>query len=1108
MSVQDDREAELFNAARKLMDPDRRSAYVIEHARGDGLLVARVNELLDANDEAAGFLSVPGPSPSSAEELDLERLVGQSIGQYKLTRPLGKGGMGVVFLAEQRDPMCRTVALKLIRPGMGSADFSHRFAVERQALALMNHPYIARALDAGTTLAGQPYFVMEYVEGTPITEFCDQRKMTIEERLRIFQLTCEAVMHAHQKGVIHRDLKPTNILVSGDNGRAVPKIIDFGIAKALGEQVAAHGVTTVGQLLGTLEYMSPEQVRRDHSGVDTRSDVYGLGVLLYQLLTGNTPFESSRLRQVSIAEAQRIICEEEPPRPSQVLIGVKTAKSLAPDHGMPQPLRQRPSLELDWIVMKAIEKEPSRRYNTVSDLAADIDRFLSHEPVSAGPPSTLYRLGKAVRRHHKSLAAAILIAAAMFAGTAVAAWNAVKATRALQFAAQESARAKSSEEKLRHTLYASDMRMATLAWQRNDVRRMTDLLARNIPGSGQKDFRGFEWWFLMQHTAAHPEATFRVQVPLYTARLSPSTDRIAIAGAAGTIWLLDSNSLQEKMELDTAHIEVNGLDFAPDGTTLLSCGDDGTVCHWDVSTGHRLAMIRAHKRAAYNVLFGPEANTCISSGRDNNIRIWNVTSGLPIHELRRHSDDIQSMVLTPHGLLIAGSDDRTVSLWDPEHRQQLSEFTDVPASRVQAVACSKHDALVATGHNDGLLTIRRTDSNALIAQQDLREVIHSVAFSPGSDKDESTIVAVGDRAGCVHLLPSGYSTAPSGLIASDDSVQRGRHWVAHRGRVYALAFTPDGRRLFTAGEDGLLNMWNIHTHPQVRKLAKQVNEFVEIGVNTFLCVGRSVPEAFADGGDSVVTLREPHTARRVRYATSARRAFNVAWDERSIWVSDVEGGDPECVVSVDSKKLIGKLAVTPDAELLAYETYPASRTGKGSLHIRKRRGEQVIPLDRGAGDILLTRDGHLLVSEQQDVGVFDVASAVRRHSIARSREGITCLTLSPDELHLATAHGDKSLHVWNWKTGEELWSEVANTGPVQLVAFSPDGETLATTGKDAVLRLWRWKLGLLVFEYPIDSSSVSQLAFSHDGGRILLLTDGVVASYEAKPTAPLTSAIQ
>jgi serine/threonine protein kinase len=344
----------------------------------------------------------------AARELDP---VGAMIGPYKLLQQIGEGGMGAVWLAEQSQPVSRKVALKIIKPGTDRRQVLARFEAERQALALMEHPNIAKVLDGGTTPDGRPYFVMELVKGEPITKYCDEHRLTPRQRLELFVPVCQAIQHAHQKGIIHRDIKPSNVLIAPYDGTPVVKVIDFGVAKATGQRLTERTLfTEFGAVVGTLEYMSPEQAELNNNDIDTRSDIYSLGVLLYELLTGTTPLNRKSLKQAALVEMLRKIREEEPPKPSTRLSSTEELPNIAANRGLePKKLSGLVRGELDWIVMKALEKDRNRRYETASGFAMDVQRYLADEPVLACPPSAGYRLRKFIRRNKGGLAVAGII---------------------------------------------------------------------------------------------------------------------------------------------------------------------------------------------------------------------------------------------------------------------------------------------------------------------------------------------------------------------------------------------------------------------------------------------------------------------------------------------------------------------------------------------------------------------------------------------------------------------------------------------------------------------------------------------------------------------------
>lgn len=413
---------DIFAAAIDIASREERNRFVESACGENHEMKLRVQRLLASHDRAEGFLESAAPglaglSQQMAVQRSFDVSPGSTIGAYRIVKQIGEGGIGTVFLAEQSEPVRRSVALKVIKLGMDTQQVIQRFEAERQALALMNHPNIARVFDAGTTAIGRPYFVMELVEGVPISDYCDSNQLDIKARLALFVQVCQAVHHAHQKGLIHRDIKPGNVLVSTVDDQPVAKVIDFGIAKATGAQARDKTLFTQDkQLIGTIEYMSPEQAEGSLD-IDIRTDVYSLGVVLYELLTGRTPFEGSDLRSKAYGEMQRIIRETEPQKPSTRLSKLDTLAELARQRGInPRELNSAIKGELDWIVMKCIEKDRGRRYESAAALAADVHHYLSNEPVSAAAPSRMYRARKFVRRHRGPVIASVAVLLALIGG--------------------------------------------------------------------------------------------------------------------------------------------------------------------------------------------------------------------------------------------------------------------------------------------------------------------------------------------------------------------------------------------------------------------------------------------------------------------------------------------------------------------------------------------------------------------------------------------------------------------------------------------------------------------------------------------------------------------
>jgi serine/threonine protein kinase len=540
-------ELDIFTAALELTDSVARLRFLDEACLGHPQLRSRIEALLRNASDASGYLESPLPGMRATIDQPIaSECFGAQIGPYKLLQQIGEGGMGVVYVAEQTEPIARRVALKIIKPGMDTLQVIARFEAERQALALMDHVNIARVLDAGTTPAGRPYFVMELVNGVPITKYCDDNRLTPRQRLGLFVPVCQAIQHAHQKGIIHRDIKPTNVMVTLYDGQPVPKVIDFGVAKATEQRLTEQTLFTQhGTLVGTLEYMSPEQAEMSALGVDTRSDIYSLGVLLYELLTGGTPLSRKRVREAAFGEVLRLIREEEPQKPSTRLSesGEHLASISAQRHTEPAKLTKLVRGELDWIVMKCLEKDRNLRYETANAFAADVQRYLNDEPVQACPPSLKYRLRKFMRRNRGAVTAGLALATLLVLGTVGTsiglAW-ALRAERTASVAARAEIQAKN---KLKQTLDDERVdayyRRIALAYRELSADNLG--LALKLLDECPRDLRRWEWHFLVRLCRVE-QVVLRNGTGVTSLAFSADGERIASADLAGTLKVWNSRT--------------------------------------------------------------------------------------------------------------------------------------------------------------------------------------------------------------------------------------------------------------------------------------------------------------------------------------------------------------------------------------------------------------------------------------------------------------------------------------------------------------------------------------------------------------------------------------
>src|SRR5438067_133024 len=527
----------LFLEALDCKGADEMIRFLEQACGSDAAVRLRVEELMRAHRDAGAFLGGVEKQEVTCDQPIAER-PGTVIGPYKLLQQIGEGGFGTVFMAEQTRPVQRKVALKVIKAGMDSKQIIARFEAERQALAMMDHVNIARVLDAGTipgepgcVSAGRPYFVMELVHGTPITKYCDDNRLTPRQRLELFGPVCNAIQHAHQKGIIHRDIKPSNVMITLYDGKPVPKVIDFGVAKATEQKLTEQTLfTQYGTMVGTLEYMSPEQAAMSALGADTRSDIYSLGVLLYELLTGSTPLTHKRVKEAAYGEILRLIKEEEPPKPSTRLrdAGEALASISAQRNTEPAKLTKLVRGELDWIVMKCLEKDRNRRYETASSIAADVQRYLHDEPVQACPPSAGYRLRKFARRNRGPVAAGLALATLLVLGTVGTsiglAW-ALRAERTALLAADAQAQAKGDlKQILDNERVDAYYRRIALAYSELSVNNLGGAL--KLLGECPEELREWEWRYLMRLCRVEP-VVIRDQTGVYSIAFSPDGERLA-----------------------------------------------------------------------------------------------------------------------------------------------------------------------------------------------------------------------------------------------------------------------------------------------------------------------------------------------------------------------------------------------------------------------------------------------------------------------------------------------------------------------------------------------------------------------------------------------------
>jgi WD40 repeat protein/serine/threonine protein kinase len=1128
---------QILFAALEKRGPER-AAYLDKACGQDVELRQQVERLLAAHPRAAGFMEAPAPGlGATVDDPPLGERPGTVIGPYKLLEQIGAGGMGLVFVAEQQQPVRRRVALKIIKPGMDSQQVIARFEAERQALALMDHQNIAKVLDAGTTPTGRPYFVMELVHGIPITTYCDANQLTPRQRLELFIPVCLAIQHAHQKGIIHRDIKPTNVLVTMYDDKPVPKVIDFGVAKAIEQRLTEKTVyTQFGTLVGTFEYMSPEQAEMNALGVDTRSDIYSLGVLLYELLTGTTPLEQARLKEAAYGEIVRLIKEEEPPRPSVRLSTsgalVKVAAARKTD---PAKLSRLVRGELDWVVMKCLEKQRTRRYDSAGGLARDVERYLKDEPIEARPPSARYRFEKFARRNKVVLVTAALVAVALVLGTVVSAWQAIRATAAEWQARRNEEEAQDQKREadqakeeavnqrdelqalnatLRRARYIADMNLAHHAWAENNLIRTRQLLELHRPRPGEADPRGFEWHYLrrlfnrelqvMQASIGMVTAIAFTSdgKQLVSCGMNPSRRVMVLETVPRVMKLWDvATGRQLPLNLDGPTDQAESLAISPDGTRLVAaCGYQG-IRLWDLASGRQSTLQRHGNEREMYAGFSPDGKRLVTISLDEEtselncavMRLWDLAGSRVLTTIDK---------LPPISVLRAefSSDGKLLAIADRWH-SSVRVF-DATTGRA-AFSCSYRDgkARYAVFSPDGKrlaacgergIQIWDVSTHEMAATwQIASNVGEYLAYSP-----DGKLLAVGSREGPVELWETGTG-------------QKIHTFNGHAGITRMIAFSPDGTRMASAGSDGTVRVWDPNGRRETIRLS---------GVTSNLASVRLGPDAkavlaVAPGG---VRLGDAATGEPRGGAipvepgtkghdwTADGRRLLLFDSEKSVKLCDVTSGKVVGGLPIDAERS-GPLAVSPDGKWYAHAA------AGGVIKVRDlatgAESRTIHGLEDRLHFLVFSPDGARLLAVDNTGAMKIWDSATGRQTAAARLTNVywvTSIRFSSDGKRVAIVGGQAqslgAVRVLDAQSGRQLLALEGHADIVMDADFSPDGQRLATCGMDRTIRLWDLTAGQEILILRGHTLSVSSVRFVADGRRLISASaDGTVRTWDATP---------
>lgn len=989
--------------------------------------------------------------------------IGSVIGSYKLLEPIGEGGMGLVYLAQQIEHVDRKVAVKVIKPGMDSRQVLARFEAERQALAMMEHSNIAKFLDVGTTETGLPFFVMELVRGIPITRYCDQSGMDLRDRLRLFQSACDAIQHAHNKGIIHRDIKPTNILVTEHDGTPVVKVIDFGVAKALTQNLTDKTLFTgMFQIIGTPLYMSPEQASLSDLEVDTRSDVYSLGILLYELIVGVPPLDRQQLKSLNIDDVRKLICDSEPPLPSRRLstISNENNPTVTWRSKISGESKKHVGREIDWIVMRAIAKDRTQRYQSPKEFSDDISRYLDGDAVQACPPSKLYLAKKFVAKHRTLLGGACAIVFILTCATAISVTQAIKATRASAKAAVNLDLADEQTRKLADFVYADDMVKAVEEHLAGNYTAVSKILSQ-YRSQDRAYQRGFEWPLINSLPQVRIDTVFLGDEQIYAFQFAPDGNRLFACGSDGIVRCIDTESGKPLDRIRIGEVMLHDLKMLSD-ERFVCVGQKGMV---QVLGWEEDRFIRENKwiigdQVLLSVSPFPDSDLACVGSYVGTIIAVDLASGESRIVYKRAGRRVRDMESMPDGAVLAGVATDLVGLSLPA---ETSRQGNQPARAsinwmhwpnrgmgpCRDIAMTPGGKWIAFGQNAGLVTLFQTDvpRPSLHFSYLFPSNIYSVALSASGKW-----LAAGDNWGMIHLIPTEIDNFNGFLDGPSSRKRRMRSWKAHSGKIEHLEFrgaeTAESLQLFSAGRDGRLVVSRpLSGQPFVFHQGRVLADVTDVQYQVLLDGDRIVHQASGTPPELTPIWNANPETRAVSFACTHDTRFTAV-----------------CVQHISSRT----------------ESIKVYELGRQTpLHSTPCNA---------ANDIEFSPDSTTLAYvRNNDIALMDVMSGIQLGLLQLHRDTIYGIDFSPDGEQLASVSADRQLAVWDIATGNLQWKQMAHENRALDVAFHPTMQTIATVGADAVLRLWSSRdviaddSARLVAEIPLEVGRCESIEFSDDG---------------------------
>ncbi|MFC7337481.1 protein kinase [Haloferula chungangensis] len=1090
------RDVEIFLNAPKETSSEELADYLDAACGGDRELRAQVEELIEAERGVGDFMHAT-PLEVAAEERP-----GALIGNYKLLQEIGAGGFGTVYMAEQLRPVKRRVALKIIKLGMDTKQVVARFEAERQALAMMDHPNIAKVLDAGATDTGRPYFVMELVRGIPITEYCDENQLSARERLLLFREVCRGVQHAHQKGVIHRDLKPTNVLVTMHDDKAVPVIIDFGVAKATQQDLTDMTIfTRFEQFIGTPAYMSPEQAQMSRLDVDTRSDIYALGVLLYELLTGTTPYDAAELARAGQDEVRRMIREEEPPKPSTRVntLGDAARTDLAKRHReAPDRLGSRLRGDLDWIVMKALEKDRTRRYETANAFAEDVRRFLEDEPVIAVAPSAAYRFRKYARRNRAALTLVSSIAAVLVVGSVVSTLMAIKATTAERLAKEQETVAKGAESEAREAREEADRRGMVLRLQiaeadlaRGDSARGVARLAQIVENDRHNRVaagrllsaltqRDWQHQLAPVMTVGGKVATAAEFIP---AENQTDHDQIVLGGSDGVAQIFDLEGKREGLPMDTGYDNDKVvIAVSPDRKLIaVCCGPNLGV--WERKSGKLMfpiLKIPGVLEAFQFLEFSPDSKWVLTGGNYRRPMVIHAVSGerMAYEDGSPHAEAelLDGMFSSDGRMAVTGSNAGVVQLWKIDvEKRTISALADPLyfAGGVWSVKLSRDDRRLVAGSNDGTAKIWELPD----FEKDPEGRPQPIG-SPLRHKDRVTYVEFSPDPGSERVLTA--STDGTARIWDAGNGRQIGEALEHSNWIFQASFTPDGSRIITASRDGKAQVWDAETG---RPLGESFYHSAGVDRVRITPDGTKILTAGNDGFARLWQMRptQPRSmifrhrimpqwftyggSVRAQFMPSGKQLITGALDHApKLW--DLSNGN---MLTTLPQPLVSALSISPNGNQVAMATY-SEHYNRSTLWTFLGPVDGESPISKIGKEIPMGVSGalrfspdsansRLLSTHGPKLQVWDSKSGTLLRSIEHPDQVTVADFVPPLGDFVVTGCDDGVVRMWNVRNDDVAPIELGRHTTFQygMIDVSPDGRYAATCGWGGAARVWDLK---------------------------------------------------